>query len=118
MAKGDECISRMRRLRWLKESNAMAEGDECDGRRRRMRWLEETEHEPLNRFYTIPHRDNNIKIVVFYLFTLRFPLYSTMLSGLSEIPTNHFFFQFSFFENIGNMTTNRSTAFIEHLRNI
>ena len=32
---------------------------------------------------------------------------------LSEFPTNHFFFQFSFFENIGNMTTNRSTAFIE-----
>ena len=31
----------MRRLRWLKESNAMAEGVECDGRRRRMRWLEE-----------------------------------------------------------------------------
>ena len=37
-----------------------------------------------------------------------------MLSGLSEFPTDHFFFQFSFFENIGNMTTKSSTAFIEH----
>ena len=52
MAEGDECDGWRRRMRWLKESNAMAEGDECDGRRRRMRWLEETEHEPLNRFFT------------------------------------------------------------------
>lgn len=74
MAEGVECISRMRRLRGQKESNAMAEGVECDGRRRRMRWLEETEHEPLNRFYMIPHRDNNIKIIVFHLFALCFSL--------------------------------------------
>ena len=68
MAEGDECISRMRRLQWLRESNAVAKGDESDGRGRRMRWPKETEHEPLNRFfYTIPHRDNNIKIVVFHI---------------------------------------------------
>ena len=74
MAEGVESGDQRNQMRWLEETNAMAEGVECDGRRRRMRWLEETEHEPLNRFYTIPHRDNNIKIVVFYLFTLRFPL--------------------------------------------
>ena len=46
----------------------MAEGVESGDRRSRMRWLEEEEHEPLNRFfYTIPHRDNNIKIVVFHI---------------------------------------------------
>ena len=96
LAEWVECISRMRRLRWLKESNAVAEGVECDGWRSRMRrlketnamaeggesdgwrrlmlWLEETEHEPLNRFYTIPHRDNTLKIIVFHLFALRFSL--------------------------------------------
>ena len=41
-----------------------------------------------------------------------------MLSGLSEFPTDHFFFQFSFFEKIGNMTTNRSMPFIEIFDNI
>ena len=41
MAEGVECISRMRRLRWLKESNPMAEGVESDGWRSRMLWLEE-----------------------------------------------------------------------------
>ena len=70
----------------------------------------------LNRFYTIAYRDDNIKIVVFYLFTLCFPFYSAMLSGLSEFPTDHFFFQFSFLENIGNMFTNSGTPFIEQLR--
>ena len=41
-----------------------------------------------------------------------------MLSGLSEFPTDHFFFQFSIFEKIGNMTTNRSMTFIEIFDNI
>ena len=72
VAEGVESGDRRNRMRWPKESNAMAEGVECDGWRRRMLWLEETEHEPLNRFYTIPHRDNNIKIIVFHLFALRF----------------------------------------------
>lgn len=66
----------------------------------------------------IPHRDNNIKIVVFHTFTLRFSPQNTIFSGLSEIPTNHFFIQFSFFEKIGNMTTNRSMTFIEIFDNI
>ena len=92
IAEGVECDSWRSRMRWLEESNAVTGGDECCDRRRRMLWLEETEHEPLNRFYTIPHRDNTLKIIVFHLFALRFSLYSTMLSGLSEIPTNHFFF--------------------------
>lgn len=74
VAGGDECDGRRRRMRWLKESNPMAEGVECNARGRRMLWQEEAEHEPLNRFYTIPHRDNNIKIVVFHLFTQHFPL--------------------------------------------
>lgn len=72
VAEGDDWVSRMRRLRWLKEANALAEwdgcggwrsrmrwlketnavtgGDECDSWRSRMQWPEETEHEPLNRF--------------------------------------------------------------------
>ena len=76
LAEWVDCIRWMRRLRWLNETAAVTEGVESDDRRRRMRWLEEEEeHEPLNRFfYTIPHRDNNIKIVVFHIFALRFPL--------------------------------------------
>ena len=45
MAKGVECISRMRRLRWQKESNAVAEGVESGDRRNRMRWPKETTEE-------------------------------------------------------------------------
>ena len=59
----------------------MAEGIEYDGRRRRIRRVKEpnpiVERDgtcTLNRFYTIPHRDNNIKIVVFHIFALRFSL--------------------------------------------
>lgn len=36
-----------------------------------------------------------------------------MLSGCSEFPNNHFFVQFSFFENIGNMFTNSCFTFIK-----
>ena len=74
MAEGDESDGRRRRMRWLEETNAMAEGVECNARGRRMLWQEETEHEPLNRFYTIPHRDNTLKIIVSHLFALRFSL--------------------------------------------
>lgn len=47
MAEGVECISRMRRLRWLMESNSVAEGIESGARRRQMLWLEETHSENL-----------------------------------------------------------------------
>ena len=36
-----------------------------------------------------------------------------MLSGCSEFPNNHFFIQFSFFENIGNMLTDCWFTLIE-----
>ena len=42
MAEGVECISRMRRLRWLMESNAVAEGVESGDRKNRIRWQRET----------------------------------------------------------------------------
>ena len=68
IAEGVECDSWRSRMQWLKESNPMTEGDECDGwRRRNMNlWIVF--------FYTIPHRDNNINIVVFHILALRFSL--------------------------------------------
>ena len=42
MAEGVECSDRRRRMRLLKESNAIAEGVECSDWRRRMRWLKES----------------------------------------------------------------------------
>ena len=57
----------------------------------------------LNRFYTIAHRYDNIKVVELPFFALGFSCHSTMLSGLSEFPTNHFFIKFSLFKNIRNL---------------
>ena len=81
LAEWDGCGGWRSRMRWLKESNAVTGGDECDSWRSRMQWPEETNavaggdgNMYLNRFYTIPPRDNNIKIVVFHTFTLRFSL--------------------------------------------
>ena len=37
-------------------------------------------------------------------FGLSFPLYRTMLSGMSEFPTYHRFIQLHFFKNIANMS--------------
>ena len=59
-----------------------------------------TETRTLNRFYTIAHRYDNIKVIELHFFALGFPLNSTMLSGLSEFPNNHFFIKFSLFKNI------------------
>ena len=82
LAEWDGCDSWRSRMQWLKETNAIAEGVEYSDRRRRMRWPKETN--PMAEgdgtwtfesfFYTIPHRDNNIKIVIFHTFALRFPL--------------------------------------------
>lgn len=44
-----------------------------------------------------------------------FALYCTMLSGMSEFPTYHFFVQFSFLENIRYMLTYRCPSFIKQL---
>ena len=59
-----------------------------------------TETSALNRFYTIAHRYGNIKVTELHFFALGFPLNSTMLSGYSEFPNNHFFIKFSPFKNI------------------
>ena len=44
---------------------------------------------------------------------LRFVLNSSMLSGISDFPNNHFFLQFPFFKNIFNMLTNCRTRLAE-----
>ena len=59
-----------------------------------------TETSALNRFYTIAHRYDNIKVTELHFFALGFSCHSTMLSGLSEFPNNHFFIKFSLFKNI------------------
>ena len=59
-----------------------------------------TETSALNRFYTIAHRYDNIKVIELHFFALVFSCHSTMLSGLSEFPNNHFFIKFSLFKNI------------------
>ena len=45
----------------------------------------------LNRFYTIAHRYDNIKVVELHFFALGFSCHGTMLSGYSEFPNNHFY---------------------------
>ena len=42
LAEWDGCGGWRSRIRWLKESNAVAGGEECDGRGRRMLWQKET----------------------------------------------------------------------------
>ena len=52
---------------------------------------------------TIAHRYDNIKVVELHFFALVFSSHSTMLSGYSEFPNNHFFIKFSLFKNIRNL---------------
>ena len=61
-----------------------------------------TETSALNRFYTIAHRYDNIKVIELHFFALGFSCHSTMLSGLSEFPNNHFFIKFSLFKYLTN----------------
>ena len=42
VADEDDWVSRMRRLSWQNETDALAEGVECSGWRSRMQWLKET----------------------------------------------------------------------------
>ena len=62
--------------------------------------------------------NDDIKIVILHLLRLCFPFYCAMLSGMSEIPTYHFFYEFTFLENIGNMTTYSCSTLIEQLSNL
>ena len=61
-----------------------------------------TETSALNRFYTIAHRYDNIKVIELHFFALGFSCHSTLLSGLSEFPNNHFFIKFSLFKYLIN----------------
>ena len=69
----------------------------------------------MNRFYTIAHRYDNIKVIELHFFALVFSCHGTMLSGLSEFPTNHFFIQFSFLEYIQYVLIDSRAPFIEKL---
>lgn len=46
------------------------------------------------------HRYDNIKVIELHFFVFGFSCHSTMLSGYSEFPNNHFFIKFSLFKNI------------------
>src|SRR5690606_15935375 len=65
--------------------------------------------------YTIAYGDDDVEVVIFYLAFLRFFTDCAMLSGMSEFPTYHVFFQFSFFKNMLDVLRNGRSTLLKKL---